>query len=168
MTRVSVFAIYLLTFSLPISAFASVDMISLERTKVIGFERYHEVSVRCDGDENSRAMRKKMRHGSNWCSVEVDGFCNKNKFSLARQICSHDQQSYLALSRVSSDDTNSVKTVKTSEEQAKERQEKKTALIKEQMLIEEQRIQIEQRRLELVRQELSLRKSIVASADTGD
>jgi hypothetical protein len=152
-----------------------------------GPQRVWEVSVKCEGLEQARIMLRPVDNDQ-WCSDQIGSLCDKNKFSLSRQLCSDDFSQQLTnfklgkpVSIVNTDPTNVKPVVEVNV--GSERLEKMDAkapknvetqvstpspapnllvgkenLLKEQMQIEEQRILIEQKRLELRRKQLELQK----------
>ncbi len=73
--------------SFPITTLAApVDSMSLEIFKD-GPQRFWEVSVKCEGQTQPRVMLRPVDNDQ-WCSSEIGSLCDKNKFSLSRQLCS--------------------------------------------------------------------------------
>ncbi|MBL4671159.1 MAG: hypothetical protein JKX81_02775 [Arenicella sp.] len=74
-------------WSFPAATFAaSVDSMSLDVFKD-GPQRVWEVSVKCVGLTQPRVMHRPL-DSDQWCSSDIGSLCDKNKFSLSRQLCS--------------------------------------------------------------------------------
>jgi hypothetical protein len=73
---------------------APVKTMSLEVFKD-GPQRFWEVSVVCQGVTQPRVMLRPVDKDQ-WCSSEIGTLCDKNKFSLSRQICADDFSQQLA------------------------------------------------------------------------
>jgi hypothetical protein len=73
---------------------APVKSMSLEVFKD-GQQRFWEVSVVCQGITQPRVMLRPVDKDQ-WCSSEIGTLCDKNKFSLSRQICADDFSQQLA------------------------------------------------------------------------
>jgi hypothetical protein len=87
------FKIALITLSamlcFQVASFAApVKSISLEVFKD-GQQRFWGVSVACDGINQPRTMFRPVDKDQ-WCSSEIASLCDKNKFSLSRQMCADD------------------------------------------------------------------------------
>lgn len=150
-------------------AMAEVEVMSLERDKVRGIQRFSEVSLKCSGSVDKRIIQRSSKHGAHWCVSDAPGLCDKRKYALADTVCGYSDAEFVALSK----SQNPVVTDRPLDSQRRtsateSRKLRRARLLNEQMLIEEQRIQIEQRRLELVRLELSLKRNLVASSGVGD
>lgn len=165
---------------------APVDSMSLEIFKD-GPQRFWEVSVKCEGQTQPRVMLRPVDNDQ-WCSSEIGSLCDKNKFSLSRQLCSDNFSQQVAnfkdgkpVSIVSAEDVNiapivdaevepeplqndvtkapiNIETQVSTPSRVPNQLVSKENLLKEQMQIEEQRILIEQKRLELRRKQLELQK----------
>ena len=158
---------------------APVESMSLETFKD-GAQRFWEVTVKCEASSQARLMRRAV-DGDQWCSSKLADLCDKNKFSLSRQLCSDNYTNQVA-NRENSNQLIDIipkpsvvqaeKIVKTADVKPPapisekgpgvvsgfNRSTSREDLRKEQMQIEEQRILIEEKRLELRRKELDLQK----------
>jgi len=159
----------LLTPSLAMAA--PVKSMSLEVFKD-GAERSWEVSVNCESIDKPRLMSRPIDQDK-WCSNDVKNLCDKNKFSLSRQLCDDNFGQQVAISK-NAEPTDQVKIDEVAVEVEKSpakivrsankaidtstRVASREDLLKEQMQIEEQRILIQQKQIELRRRELSLQK----------
>lgn len=76
------------TFAVPVKS------LSLEVFKD-GQQRFWEVSVNCESLTQPRVMLRPVDKDQ-WCSSEIATLCNKNKFSLSRQLCSDNFEQQLA------------------------------------------------------------------------
>lgn len=143
---------------------APVESMSLETFKD-GPQRFWEVSVRCEAESQVRLMRRPVDEDQ-WCSSALATLCDKNKFSLSRQLCSDSYNAQIAkpqdnlrTSDLSTEDkmlaATQTMTPPTSE-LAPSMAASREDLRKEQMQIEEQRILIDLKRLEIRRRELQL------------
>ncbi len=155
------------------STSAGVRSVSLERVFTNGVTKFYDVSLRCTGDRAERGIRKSDEKGSLWCSKDVSSLCDKRKYTLARKICAYDAAAFKALQVKQEGPVVAAKAVSESEPVAANSVDKDKArlaneLRREQMIIEAQRIQIEQRRLELVEQELGLKKQIAGRSVAGE
>ncbi len=150
---------------------APVESMSLEVFKD-GTERSWEVSVNCESIDQPRLMSRPIDQDK-WCSNEFKNLCDKNKFSLSRQLCDDNFGQQVANSE-NDEPSDQAKIDEASVEVEKSpakivRSANKAIdtstpvasredLLKEQMQIEEQRILIQQKQIELRRRELSLQK----------
>ncbi len=160
-------ALFLISFSL--SASGAVKRVSLEKTRWDGKNRYLDVSLLCVGDEEPRLIRRPVRASGKWCSVDVGSMCHRSKYTLARAVCKIDAPRFAKLAGRQQETTTKAETpaeVAVTGVENNTFEDKRTELLKEQMLIEQQRIQIEQRRLKLVAEELALRKSLNLAANS--
>lgn len=157
-------------FTAPLSVNAEVESMSLENFRNVDGSRYWEVVVNCTGDESGKVIKRSVSDDSLWCSSDDSSLCNKTKFALSESLC--DTSYPTPVSDVVAEQAVSPATVATAPQEnslsesaddnivAPSAIERKTALLREQVLIEEQRILIEQKRLELIKQELALKKQI--------
>ncbi len=67
---------------------ARVDSLSLEQFKDQNGERYWEVTAKCAKNNVEKTMKRIVGRGNPWCSIDNSKFCNKNKFTLSRALCS--------------------------------------------------------------------------------
>jgi len=151
-----------------------------------------EVSVHCEGESKPRVMTKAL-DSEQWCSNDITGLCDENKFSLSQQLCDNSvNQSVSDFSKGNTAADNDLKvesdTLRKHNDLIGTAEYKEAAksvninngniqtsaapantaiyrnnLLKEQIQIEEQRILIQQKRLELRNLELSLRKRQLSS-----
>ena len=148
------------------AASAELEGMSLERDKVRGITRFSEVSVRCVGSDAVKTIRRTSKHGAPWCAAGDNGVCDKSKFLMATRVC--EQAPSLAADELKGG-THTTSLLSANDGVNTELQHtRRSQLLQEQLLIEEQRIQLEERRIELVRQELQLRRTLAAVAGVGD
>ena len=145
-----------------------------------GETRFWEVLVSCEAVEQPRSMRRAL-DSDLWCSTDAKSLCDKNKFSLSRQLCNDNFGDQVTTQTVAAEtpvrpklstsaDTSNVSVAKDAEtvaivsdsidnnKEASYEGSSRESLLNEKLQIEEQSILIQQRRLELRRRELSLQK----------
>ena len=145
-----------------------------------GETRFWEVLVSCETVEQPRSMRRSL-DSDLWCSTDAKNLCDKNKFSLSRQLCNDNFSDQVTTQAVAAEtpfqtklntsadiqsasvakDTETVAILSDSIDNNKEASyegSSRESLLNEKLQIEEQSILIQQRRLELRRRELSLQK----------
>ena len=155
---------------------AEVSSMSLESFNGSGDVKYWEVSVQCVGDAREQLMRRVVGKGNPWCSSENTDLCNESKFALSEAICG--ANTAVAILKEESQVLDSASDVVQSGQgdeselaaQASQialdmtldpaKEARRTALLREQVQIEEQRILIEQKRLELMQTELKLKRQV--------
>lgn len=137
------------------SANAGVDIISLETEFDIDGAVYYEVSVKCSGVTELRNLRKLADSRSKWCSLDAPKFCSKKKVAVARAIC---KNSDTAVAKVTEQSKEGLENTANSSGKTLEESTQRDQLLKEQIIIEAQRIEIENMRLRLVERELVLKK----------
>lgn len=155
---------------------AEVSSMSLESFNGSGDVKYWEVSVQCAGDPQERLMRRVVGKGNPWCSSDNTDLCNESKFALSGAICGANTAVAVLKEETqvldSADDVVQSAQGDESELAAQASQialdmaldptkeARRTALLREQVQIEEQRILIEQKRLELMQTELKLKRQV--------
>lgn len=134
------------------AVYGGVDVISLETEFDIEGSVYYEVSVKCSDVEELQNLRKEATSRAKWCSQDEQKFCSKKKVAAARAVCRR-----LGSGASSEPKTSIVKDQENS--RSSDVATQRDRLLKEQMLIEAQRIEIENKRLQLVERELSLKRA---------
>ncbi len=160
------------------NAFAGVKRVSLEKTRWDGQNRYLDVTLTCSGDDQPRLIRRPAKSSAKWCAVSVGSLCHRSKYTLARAVCKYDAEKFaslrnrnktsgVALSDQKQETQDAAVAAVEKEDSSSSNEQKRTELLREQMLIEEQRIDIEQRRLRLIAEEIELKKTLNTLAAAG-
>lgn len=175
-TPLKIFLVGLSMFTPVIVGAAAVQSTSPEVFQDVD-QGYWQVSIQCEGIETQKSMRRRIDQDQ-WCSTTEPNVCDDDKFSLSQRLCSDnfgtstnnvnnsnsalvDQNKQSAIGAGTSVSKNTVDVISSlggNTEVISVKQMSREDLLKEQMLIEEQRILVKQKQLELRRRELSLQK----------
>lgn len=142
----------------PTASMAEVKSMSLGKFKDVDGRRYWEVAVTCKGEPNEKLIRRSIGQRTPWCSVDDASLCDRTKSNLSKKICTSNTIAEATPAAASTSPAEEIEPAEQSTALSATDEARKTELLREQVQIEEQRILIEQKRLELIQDELALKK----------
>ena len=158
-----------LVAALPIHSALAISLSNEEFKEYAPEEAYWVVSVDCEDGSDSRIIQQKT-DATQWCSKDLDGYCDDSKEVVGEKVCGADF--YIELRQIQQAEEAEQRAEQAKIEEERERQESQERLRESQdrerqrqLSIEAELLDIEQQKLGLRRQELELQKRAVEIRD---
>ena len=159
----------ILAAALPIHSAWAISLSNEEFKEYASEEAYWVVSVDCEDGSDSRVIQQKT-DTTQWCSRDLDGYCDDSKEAASEKVCGADF--YIELRQIQQTEQAQKRAEQTKLEEERERQQSQEKLRESQererqrqLSIDAELLDIEQQKLSLRRQELELQKRAVEIRD---